>query len=106
MQQRQTAGRESPRPCGYSSADVKRTARPIFVSPTRKAWTVPNLRRKYSRRLLGNPNISTTQRYMHLDDRELADAQVLAKLAGIRNYLSNTSIALNRRPFFRKSRSF
>jgi integrase len=30
---------------------------------------------EYARRLLGHTNISTTQRYMHLDDRELADAQ-------------------------------
>ena len=28
-------------------------------------------------RLLGHTNISTTQRYMHLDDNELADAQDL-----------------------------
>jgi integrase len=79
----------------------------------RKAWTVPNLSRTYSRlrdvaglprdlvpylarhecgtkicrekgieyarRLLGHSNISTTQRYMHLDDRELADAQDLVE---------------------------
>jgi integrase len=32
---------------------------------------------EYARRLLGHANISTTQRYMHLDDRELADAQDL-----------------------------
>jgi site-specific recombinase XerD len=32
---------------------------------------------EYARRLLGHSNISTTQRYMHLDDRELADAQDL-----------------------------
>ena len=31
----------------------------------------------YARRLLGHSNISTTQRYMHLDDSELADAQDL-----------------------------
>lgn len=31
---------------------------------------------EYARRLLGHSNITTTQRYMHLDDRELADAQV------------------------------
>jgi integrase len=30
---------------------------------------------EFARRLLGHSNISTTQRYMHLDDRELADAQ-------------------------------
>jgi integrase len=30
---------------------------------------------EYARRLLGHANISTTQRYMHLDDSELADAQ-------------------------------
>ena len=30
-----------------------------------------------ARRLLGHTNISTTQRYMHLDDSELADAQDL-----------------------------
>jgi site-specific recombinase XerD len=29
---------------------------------------------EYARRLLGHTNISTTQRYMHLDDSELADA--------------------------------
>jgi integrase len=32
---------------------------------------------EYARRLLGHTNISTTQRYMHLDDNELADAQDL-----------------------------
>ncbi len=32
---------------------------------------------EYARRLLGHSNISTTQRDMHLDDRELADAQDL-----------------------------
>ena len=32
---------------------------------------------EYARRLLGHTNISTTQRYMHLDDEELADAQDL-----------------------------
>ncbi len=32
---------------------------------------------EYARRLLGHSNISTTQRYMHLDDSELADAQDL-----------------------------
>jgi site-specific recombinase XerD len=34
---------------------------------------------KFARRLLGHANISTTQRYMHLDDRELADAQDLVE---------------------------
>jgi integrase len=34
---------------------------------------------EYARRLLGHANISTTQRYMHLDDRELADAQDLVE---------------------------
>jgi integrase len=32
---------------------------------------------EYARRLLGHTNISTTQRYMHLDERELAEAQDL-----------------------------
>ena len=32
---------------------------------------------EYARRLLGHSNISTTQRYVHLDDAELADAQDL-----------------------------
>ncbi|MBS0262870.1 MAG: tyrosine-type recombinase/integrase [Planctomycetes bacterium] len=32
---------------------------------------------EYARRLLGHTNISTPQRYMHLDDSELADAQDL-----------------------------
>jgi integrase len=32
---------------------------------------------EYARRLLGHTNMSTTQRYMHLDDSELADAQDL-----------------------------
>jgi len=32
---------------------------------------------EFARRLLGHANISTTQRYMHLDDRERADAQDL-----------------------------
>jgi integrase len=32
---------------------------------------------EFARRLLGHTNISTTQRYMHLDDRELAEAQDL-----------------------------
>ena len=34
---------------------------------------------EYARRLLGHANISTTQRYMHLDDRELAKAQDLVE---------------------------
>jgi integrase len=32
---------------------------------------------EYARRLLGHANITTTQRYMHLDESELADAQDL-----------------------------
>ena len=32
---------------------------------------------EYARRLLGHTNITTTQRYLHLDDGELADAQDL-----------------------------
>src|SRR5579885_2443044 len=32
---------------------------------------------EYARRLLGHTNISTTQRYMHLDDNDLVDAQDL-----------------------------
>jgi len=32
---------------------------------------------EYARRLLGHANINTTQRYVHLNDRELADAQDL-----------------------------
>ncbi len=34
---------------------------------------------EFARRLLGHANISTTQSYMHLDDRELADAQGLVE---------------------------
>jgi integrase len=34
---------------------------------------------EYARRLLGHTNISTTQRYMHLDERELAEAQDLVE---------------------------
>ena len=34
---------------------------------------------EHARRLLGHSNISTTQRYMHRDDRELADAQDLVE---------------------------
>jgi integrase len=34
---------------------------------------------EYARRLLGHANISTTQRYMHLDDRDLAEAQDLVE---------------------------
>jgi hypothetical protein len=34
---------------------------------------------EYARRLLGHANISTTQRYMHLDERELAEAQDLVE---------------------------
>ena len=90
-----------------------RTEDPVFLSPSGRAWTVPNLSRTYSRlrdvaglslelvlylarhecgtkicrekgikfarRLLGHSNISTSQRYMHLDDRELADAQDLVE---------------------------
>lgn len=32
---------------------------------------------EYARRLLGHSDFSTIQRYMHLDDKELADAQDL-----------------------------
>ena len=32
---------------------------------------------EYARRLLGHTDIATTQRYMHLDEKELADAQDL-----------------------------
>jgi site-specific recombinase XerD len=32
---------------------------------------------EYARRLLGHTNIATTQRYMHLAEKELADAQDL-----------------------------
>ncbi len=32
-----------------------------------------------ARRLLGHANIATSQRYMHLGDRELADAQDLVE---------------------------
>jgi len=90
-----------------------RTEGPVFLSPSGRQWTVPNLSRTYSRlrdaaglprdlvlylarhecgtkicrekgieyarRLLGHTNISTTQRYMHLDDRELTDAQDLVE---------------------------
>jgi site-specific recombinase XerD len=34
---------------------------------------------EYARRLLGHANISTTQRYMHLDEHELAEAQDLVE---------------------------
>jgi hypothetical protein len=34
---------------------------------------------EYARRLLGHAEISTTQRSMHLDDRELAEAQDLVE---------------------------
>ena len=34
---------------------------------------------EYARRLLGHTNISTTQRYMHLGDRDLAEAQDLVE---------------------------
>ena len=34
---------------------------------------------EYARRLLGHSNISRTQRYMHLDYQELADAQDLVE---------------------------
>ena len=34
---------------------------------------------EFARRLLGHANISTTQRYLHLDDPELAEAQDLVE---------------------------
>ena len=34
---------------------------------------------EFARRMLGHANISTTQRYMHLDERKLADAQDLVE---------------------------
>ena len=44
---------------------------------TGKIWREKGI--EYARRLLGHANISTTQLYMHLDDRELADAQDLVE---------------------------
>jgi len=41
----------------------------------KKIWREKRI--EYARRLLGHTNISTTQRYLHLDDRELAEAQDL-----------------------------
>jgi site-specific recombinase XerD len=40
-----------------------------------KIWREKGI--EYARRLLGHANISATQRYMHLDDSELVDAQDL-----------------------------
>jgi site-specific recombinase XerD len=34
---------------------------------------------EYARKLLRHAGITTTQRYMHLDDRELAEAQDLVE---------------------------
>jgi site-specific recombinase XerC len=43
---------------------------------------------EFARRLLGHSNISTTQRYMHLDDPGFADAQDLVESrAGRESYL-------------------
>jgi hypothetical protein len=43
-----------------------------------------------ARPLLGHANISTTQRYMHLDDRELANAQDLVEYNGVTDGSSAT----------------
>ena len=48
-------------------------------SPRVRHENLPEKGIEYARRLLGHANISTTQRYMHLDDRELADAQDLVE---------------------------
>src|SRR5262245_14847816 len=47
----------------------------VVPGPTRVRTKICREKRiEYARRLLGHANISTTQRYMHLE-RELADAQ-------------------------------
>ena len=59
-----------------------RSAEGLVLYPARDACGTKICREKgieYTRRLLGHANISTTQRYMHLDDRELADAQDLVE---------------------------
>ena len=78
--------------CRATIADVDRTSRVITLKEHKTARKTGQPRRipvgrklenlldqaiEYARRLLGHTNISTTQRYMDLDDGELADAQDL-----------------------------
>jgi integrase len=62
--------------------DVAGLPRDLLLSLARHECGTKVCRQKrieYARRLSGHTNISTTQRYMHLDDRELADAQDLVE---------------------------
>jgi hypothetical protein len=57
-----------------------RSACPVSLPPARHECGIKirNARGiEYARRLLGHTNISTPQRYMHLDDNDLAEAQDL-----------------------------
>ena len=50
-----------------------------YQCPRLPAVSLSNCSLHRARRLLGHPNISTTQRYKHFDERELADAQNLVE---------------------------
>ena len=74
-------GRE-PQPDVFPIADEVGLPRDLVLYLARHECGTKVCRQKrieFARRLLGLANISTTQRYMHLDDRELAEVQGLVE---------------------------
>jgi integrase len=60
-----------------SPLERRRDSRPAVTQMNRNTKICREKGIEYARRLRGHTNISTTQRYLHLDERELAEAQDL-----------------------------